>query len=63
MCVKLKLGFSSSDVVQNDQGSARNRMVIVRMPEDRSNTVKHLQTQKQTTIYTCTCTPVGATYI
>eukprot|EP00972_Heterocapsa_arctica_P077303 11402882-Heterocapsa_arctica.AAC.1 len=28
----------SSDVVQNDQRSARNVMVIARMPEDRSTT-------------------------
>eukprot|EP00972_Heterocapsa_arctica_P006980 1021372-Heterocapsa_arctica.AAC.1 len=36
--LKLKTCLSSSDVVQNDQRSARNRMVIGRMSEDRSNT-------------------------
>eukprot|EP00972_Heterocapsa_arctica_P069422 10258312-Heterocapsa_arctica.AAC.1 len=36
--MRLKIGFSSSDVVQNDWHSARNLMVIARMPEDRPKT-------------------------
>eukprot|EP00972_Heterocapsa_arctica_P099959 14741175-Heterocapsa_arctica.AAC.1 len=45
---------SSSDVMQNDQPSARNRKVIARMPEDRSNTFNNLQTHLNNirTIYT-----------
>eukprot|EP00972_Heterocapsa_arctica_P029948 4413070-Heterocapsa_arctica.AAC.1 len=31
---------SSSDVAQNDKRSARNIMVLARMPEDRSKTFK-----------------------
>ena len=33
--------ISSSDFVQNDHRSARNLMVIARMPEDRSKTFKN----------------------
>eukprot|EP00972_Heterocapsa_arctica_P109979 16195229-Heterocapsa_arctica.AAC.1 len=33
--------LSSPDVVQNDQRSAMNVMVIARMPEDRSKTVSN----------------------
>eukprot|EP00972_Heterocapsa_arctica_P075462 11130859-Heterocapsa_arctica.AAC.1 len=41
MCVKLKLGLSSSDFVQNYQRSARNLMVLARMPEDCSKTIEN----------------------
>eukprot|EP00972_Heterocapsa_arctica_P104172 15352274-Heterocapsa_arctica.AAC.1 len=62
-CVRnLKL-VSSSDVVQTYQRSARNILVIARIPEARSTTLqkhyKPLTTFKA--IYTCTCTPVGRT--
>eukprot|EP00972_Heterocapsa_arctica_P110770 16310795-Heterocapsa_arctica.AAC.1 len=43
MLLRLKIGLSSSEVVQTGQPSARNIMVIARMPEDRSKTL-----QKQT---------------
>eukprot|EP00972_Heterocapsa_arctica_P074045 10929869-Heterocapsa_arctica.AAC.1 len=38
-------------------------MVIARMPEDRSKTIKNLQTPSSTckAIHTCMCTPVGPT--
>eukprot|EP00972_Heterocapsa_arctica_P107717 15865277-Heterocapsa_arctica.AAC.1 len=39
---------SSSEFVQNDQRSARNRMVIARMPEDRSETLTNVQQPFQT---------------
>eukprot|EP00972_Heterocapsa_arctica_P031082 4574371-Heterocapsa_arctica.AAC.1 len=43
--------------------SARNLMVIARMPEDLSNTFKNLQQPSKTdkAIYTCMCAPVGPT--
>eukprot|EP00972_Heterocapsa_arctica_P007272 1059968-Heterocapsa_arctica.AAC.1 len=44
MFLSLKIGLSNSDFVQNDQRSARYIMVIARMPEDRSKTVKNLKT-------------------
>eukprot|EP00972_Heterocapsa_arctica_P025115 3699572-Heterocapsa_arctica.AAC.1 len=37
-CVGSSTLVSSSDVVQNDQLSARNLMAIARMPEDHSKT-------------------------
>eukprot|EP00972_Heterocapsa_arctica_P006821 997003-Heterocapsa_arctica.AAC.1 len=45
--------------------SARNLMVIARMPEDRSNTFKNLQKYSKTfkATYTCMCTPAGPTDI
>eukprot|EP00972_Heterocapsa_arctica_P107520 15839431-Heterocapsa_arctica.AAC.1 len=63
MLLKLKLGLSSLYFVQNDKRSARNLVVIARMPEDRSNTVNNLQTLSTTfkAIYTCMCAPVGPT--
>eukprot|EP00972_Heterocapsa_arctica_P037632 5538726-Heterocapsa_arctica.AAC.1 len=46
--VEAQDGLSSSDFVQNDQPSARNLMVIVRMPEDRSNTFNNNETHSTT---------------
>eukprot|EP00972_Heterocapsa_arctica_P077366 11410489-Heterocapsa_arctica.AAC.1 len=40
--LKLKI-VSSSDMLQNDQRPARNIMVLARLPEDRSETLKNLQ--------------------
>eukprot|EP00972_Heterocapsa_arctica_P067842 10016697-Heterocapsa_arctica.AAC.1 len=40
--LKLNMGLSNSDVVQNYQGSARHSSVIARMPEDRSNTFNNI---------------------
>eukprot|EP00972_Heterocapsa_arctica_P025029 3688972-Heterocapsa_arctica.AAC.1 len=40
MCLKLKLGLSSSYLLQSDKRSARNLMVIARMPENRSKTIE-----------------------
>eukprot|EP00972_Heterocapsa_arctica_P088586 13062999-Heterocapsa_arctica.AAC.1 len=66
MLLRLKIGLSSSEFVQHDQRSARNLTVTARMPEDRSNTVKHIENLQQPlktckAIYTCMCTPVGPT--
>eukprot|EP00972_Heterocapsa_arctica_P026979 3968457-Heterocapsa_arctica.AAC.1 len=50
MFLKLKLGFSSSAFVQNDQRSARNIMAIARMPanlQKHVKTFKNLQTPSQ----------------
>eukprot|EP00972_Heterocapsa_arctica_P048466 7144091-Heterocapsa_arctica.AAC.1 len=52
--------ISSSELVQNDQGSARNVMVTARMPEDRSKTIKNFQTlynnlQSHIRLYAYTC--------
>eukprot|EP00972_Heterocapsa_arctica_P010278 1509246-Heterocapsa_arctica.AAC.1 len=46
--------LSSSDVVQNYNLSARNLMVIARMPEDCSKTFNHVQKPSKTfkAIYT-----------
>eukprot|EP00972_Heterocapsa_arctica_P023622 3480673-Heterocapsa_arctica.AAC.1 len=44
MLLKLKLVLSNSYVVQKYKRSARNIMVIARMPEDRSATFEHIQT-------------------
>eukprot|EP00972_Heterocapsa_arctica_P022872 3364299-Heterocapsa_arctica.AAC.1 len=59
--LKLKLGLSSSEFVQHDQRSARNLMVIARMPADRSTTFKNRQQRSKTFKAICTsvCTPVG----
>eukprot|EP00972_Heterocapsa_arctica_P115371 16447365-Heterocapsa_arctica.AAC.1 len=43
MLLRLRIGLSSSYVVQHDQRSARNLMVIARMPRDRSKTFTNLQ--------------------
>eukprot|EP00972_Heterocapsa_arctica_P100633 14837800-Heterocapsa_arctica.AAC.1 len=43
MRLRLKIGLSSSDFMQNDGRSARNLTVTARMPEDRSKTFKNLQ--------------------
>eukprot|EP00972_Heterocapsa_arctica_P071582 10575928-Heterocapsa_arctica.AAC.1 len=40
-------------LVQNYKRSARNIMVIARMPEDRSKTVKKLQSHIHLYAYTC----------
>eukprot|EP00972_Heterocapsa_arctica_P078956 11642073-Heterocapsa_arctica.AAC.1 len=60
MFLRLKIGPSSSDFVQNDKRSAGNLMVIARMPEDPSKTfenrqtpVKHLQSHIHLYAYTC----------
>eukprot|EP00972_Heterocapsa_arctica_P097694 14415522-Heterocapsa_arctica.AAC.1 len=45
-CVGSSTFVSSSDVVQNDRCSARNIMVIARMPEDRSKTCLNKNQQK-----------------
>eukprot|EP00972_Heterocapsa_arctica_P025818 3799383-Heterocapsa_arctica.AAC.1 len=43
-CFRSSKLFSSSDSVQNDRRSARNLMVIARMPRRPLKTVKNLQT-------------------
>eukprot|EP00972_Heterocapsa_arctica_P085685 12627204-Heterocapsa_arctica.AAC.1 len=50
---ELKIGLSSSDVVQKYKRSARNLMVIARMPEDRRKPLKNLQ--KPSRPYTPRC--------
>eukprot|EP00972_Heterocapsa_arctica_P035996 5296411-Heterocapsa_arctica.AAC.1 len=57
MLLRLKIDSRALFVVQNDQRSERNRMVMARMPEDRSKTFKNLQSH----IHLRVCTPVGPT--
>eukprot|EP00972_Heterocapsa_arctica_P005777 854039-Heterocapsa_arctica.AAC.1 len=63
MLLRLKIRLSSSDVVQNDQRAARNKMVTARMPEDPSKIVETVNNFKKTfkAIYTCMRTPVWPT--
>eukprot|EP00972_Heterocapsa_arctica_P002073 296538-Heterocapsa_arctica.AAC.1 len=63
MSLRLRIGLSSSDVVQNDRRFVRKLMVMARMPEDPSKTFKHLKQPSNNfkAMYACTCTPVGPT--
>eukprot|EP00972_Heterocapsa_arctica_P097014 14312515-Heterocapsa_arctica.AAC.1 len=38
---------------QNDQRSARNLVVIARVPEDRAKTFKNLQSHRHLCVYAC----------
>eukprot|EP00972_Heterocapsa_arctica_P051871 7630402-Heterocapsa_arctica.AAC.1 len=57
MFLKLKSWLSSSDVVDTYKRSARDLMMIARMPEDRSKTFKNqlnnLQSHIHLYVYTC----------
>eukprot|EP00972_Heterocapsa_arctica_P096564 14247259-Heterocapsa_arctica.AAC.1 len=56
MLLRLRIGLSSSDVVQHYQRYARNLMVIARMPEDRPKTLKTFKNrQKPSKPYTPVC--------
>eukprot|EP00972_Heterocapsa_arctica_P038161 5618405-Heterocapsa_arctica.AAC.1 len=46
--LRLKID-SQAQTVQNDQRLARNRMVIGRMPEDRSKTFKNMKQKPSNT--------------
>eukprot|EP00972_Heterocapsa_arctica_P038739 5709629-Heterocapsa_arctica.AAC.1 len=51
--------WSQAYVVQNYKRSARNLMVMARMPEDRSKTFKTIQTPSKTFKAIYPCSPVA----
>eukprot|EP00972_Heterocapsa_arctica_P004569 679645-Heterocapsa_arctica.AAC.1 len=57
MLLRLKIGLSSSDFVQNDKRYARNLTLIARMPEDRAKNVKQTleNPEKPSKPYTPVC--------